>query len=161
MPIDLNSTLSSSVANATFMDQTVNTQTVGQLSLNNTDSASGSSVSNTQREINKSTKIVNAAEIVDAAGQLTLDELSMNQVFRVTGNGAPITLNALLFSNQPIDGCEIIIIGQDDTNTVTISFNDSQYGQYINGSATLKRGYLLRLIYDAGLERFIEVGRNF
>ena len=161
MPIILNSKLSSTVANATWLDKTQDDATVGKLSLNNTDTVSGSSVANTQREINKNSKAINASISYLDGDDIVVDSLSLSQIFRLVGNAAPVTLNVLAFNNQPLDGSEIMLIGQDDTNTVTITLNDVQYGQYINGTATLKRGYVLRLIYDAGLERFIEISRSF
>lgn len=161
MPIALNSKLSSTVANATWLDKTQDDATVGKISLNNIDAVSGASISNAQREINKSSKVVNASTSYLDGDDITLNTISLLQVFRLVGNAAPVTLTSLLFSNQPLDGTELILIGQDDTNTVTINLNDVQFGQYINGTATLKRGYVLRLIYDAGLERFIEISRSF
>lgn len=161
MPIQLNSKLSSAVANATWLDKTQDDSTTGKLELNNSDIVSGAAIANTQREINKNAKAVNSQASLLDADQITLDDLSMSQVFPVIGNGAPVTLNGLLFSNQPLNGSEITIIGQSDTDTVTINFNDVQFGQFINGNATLKRGYCIRFIYDSGSERFYELSRNF
>ena len=161
MPIQLGSKLSSAVANATWLDKTQDDSTIGKLELNNSDIVSGAAIANTQREINKNAKAVNSQASLLDADQITLDDLSMSQVFPVIGNGAPVTLNSLLFSNQPISGSEITIIGLSDTNTITINFNDVQFGQFTNGNATLKRGFIIRFIYDAGSERFYELGRNF
>jgi len=161
MPIQFGSRLRSAIANATFFDKTQDDTTVGKLNMANTDTASGDPVNNAQREINISKALVSPATTLGNAAQIATNELSRLQVYRVAGDSAPVVLNTIVFSSQPIDGAEIIIIGQDDTNTVTINFNDSQNGQYINGNATLKRGYVLRLIWDSGLERFIEIGRNF
>lgn len=160
MPIKLNSKLSSSVANDTFLDRQANDSVEGIISLINDDVLSGSSVDNTQRAINKSSYVKFISSYVDN-DNLTLNAVSQKQVFKMSGNGSPITMNNLLFSNQPLDCTKITLIGQDDTNTVTININDVQFGQYINGVAELKRGYILELIYDSDLERFLEVGRNF
>lgn len=142
------------------MDKTINDSTIGILGLNNDDVLSGSSVDNVQREINKSSCTKSLAFYLDN-DTITLNAISQNQIIKLSGNSAPITLNNLTFSNQPLDGTRILLIGQDDTNTVTINLNDVQFGQYINGDAELKRGYILELIYDSDLERFLEIGRNF
>lgn len=142
------------------MDKTINDSTIGILGLNNDDVLSGSSVNNVQREINKSSRTKSLAFYLDN-DTITLNAISQNQIIKLSGNSAPITLNNLTFSNQPLDGTRILLIGQDDTNTVTINLNDVQFGQYINGDAELKRGYILELIYDSDLERFLEIGRNF
>jgi hypothetical protein len=142
------------------LDKTINDSTIGILGLNNDDVLSGSSVNNVQREINKSSRTKSLAFYLDN-DTITLNAISQNQIIKLSGNSAPITLNNLTFSNQPLDGTRILLIGQDDTNTVTINLNDVQFGQYINGDAELKRGYILELIYDSDLERFLEIGRNF
>lgn len=161
MPIVFNSKLSSAKANEAFMDRQVDTDTIGKVGLNNADIESGSQITNAQREINKAKKLVNTSSPYLDGSQITLDTISTMQIFRLIGNGAPVTLNALVFSNQPLDGAEILLIGQDDINTVKISVNDTQYGQFLNGDAVLFKGASLRLIYDEGLERFVEIGRNF
>lgn len=164
MPIAFNSQLSSAVANATWLDKTQDDTSVGILTLDETASGnSGATVSNVQREINLSRKVVFAQSSKANGDTISLDSLSLSQEARVIGAGAAVTLDALPFGNSKVveDGCEIMIVGHDNTNTVTLTFNDVQYGLYINGNAELKRGYVLRLVYNDELERYIEVGRNF
>lgn len=161
MPIQFGSRLRSQIANETFLDKTIDDTTTGKLNLANSDSASGDPVNNVQKEINTSKKYISSLLSVDENSQISLQALSSVQIYRVQGNLVPVTLNSLVFSSQPLDGTEIILIGQSDTNTVKINFNDSQGGQYINDDATLKRGYILRMIWDSELERFLEIGRNF
>lgn len=162
MGIVFGSNLSSTVANATFLDKTQDDSTIGIVSLANTDPASGDSVANAQAQLNANKRIVNAQAAKASTSQFTLNTISLDQLFRPIGDGGAVTLNSLLFSNQPVDGTLITIIGQDDTNTVTITSNDVQYGQILNGSSvTLAKGYSLQFFYDAGLERFIEISRNF
>lgn len=109
--------------------------------------------------ISVNTKQINNAAVIANGGQITLDPIAMHQIFRLSGDGGPVTLNALVFSNQPADGARIEIIGQHDVNLITINGNDTQYGQKQNGKMVL--GVSARLVYeyDSGLERFQEVSR--
>jgi len=160
MPIASNSPLSSAVANDTFMDRTVNTDTIGQLGLLNTDPESGETITNTQARINESTLKINPSASYLSSESIALDAIHKRQYFRVAGNGTPVTL-ATPFNSNPKDGTEIFIVGTDDSLTVTLQQDDSTNGLYLNGDATLFRGAMIHLIYDAVLERYFEVGRNF
>lgn len=161
MPIQANSPLSSSVANDTFMDRTVDTDTIGRLSLLDTVNAeSGDTVLNVQQKLNEtSIKQFDAVSLL-ASESLTFDDVHKIQYFRVSGTATPVTLTTP-FSNSPKDGSRVYIVGTDDTLTVTFSFDDVSNGLFLNGDATLKRGYMIQLIYDAVLERYFEIGRNF
>lgn len=164
MPIIFNSKLSSTVANATFLDKTVDDTTIGILDLNETTSGnSGDQVTNTQRQININKKVIFGESTKSNGDTITLDALSRNQEVRVIGNAASIVMNVLPFSGVQVvlDGTEIMIVGHSDTDTVSFSLNDVDYGLYINGTATLKRGYILNLIYNDELKRYFEVSRNF
>jgi len=158
MPIVFGSKLQSQIANETWLDKTQDDATVGKVSLNE---PSSSSISDAQLQINKNKKVIFGESTKSDGDQLTPDTESMDQEFRMIGNGAPVTLNALPFDSQPLDGADIKLIGHSDSFSVTISLNDSQYGCYINGDATLKRGYILSLRYNDELERYLEIGRNF
>jgi hypothetical protein len=164
MPIILNSKLKSEVVNATFLDKTIDGETVGKLCLNETLSGvSGSKVVNTQLEINKSRKVVFAEQTKLDSGTITLDDASTRQEVRLSGSGSAITMNALPFSavKVVVDGAEIMLVGHDTTNTVTFNHNDVQFGLLLNGNATLELGFTIILNYNDELERYIEVGRNF
>lgn len=160
MPITANSPLSSSTANATFMDRTVDTDTIGKLALSNTAPESGDSIVNVQQRVNANTMKVNPSVSLLASESLTIDSVASRQYFRVSGNGTSVTL-ATPFSGSPVDGAEIFIVGTSDSLTVTFSVDDVADGLYLNGDATLLRGYMLHLIYDDVLERYFEIGRNF
>ncbi len=160
MPITANSPLSSSTANATFMDRTVDTDTIGKLALSNTAPESGDSIVNVQQRVNANTMKVNPSVSLLASESLTIDSVASRQYFRVSGNGTSVTLTTP-FSGSPVDGAEIFIVGTSDSLTVTFSVDDVADGLYLNGDATLLRGYMLHLIYDDVLERYFEIGRNF
>lgn len=165
MPIGFKTKLDSSVANATFMDRTVDTDTIGQVSLLNPDSAThGNTIVSTQLQINKNSTLVSATvlNLLDS-DQITLDEIVGTQYVRIKGAVAPITVDSLPFGNTitPQNYSEIILVGQDDSNTVTIEHNNVDYGCLLNGNATLQLGFMLVLIYDSNLNRYIEKSRNF
>lgn len=158
MPIVFGSKLQSQIANDTWLDKTQDDATVGKIALNE---ASSSSISDAQLQINKNKKVIFGEATKSNGDQLTPDTESMDQEFRMIGNAAPVTLNVLPFASQPLDGSVIVLVGHSDSFAVTIAFNDSQYGFYGNGDATLKRGYTLTLKYNDELERYLEIGRNF
>lgn len=161
MPIIANSPLSSSVANDTFMDRTVDTDTIGRVSLLDTVNAeSGGTVANVQERLNENTLKLNASQVLLASESMTVDSIHKKQYFRISGNGTAVTLTDP-FSAEPKDGTFIYIVGTDDSLPVTLSFSDTTNGLFINGNATLKRGYMIQLVYDAVLERYFELGRNF
>ena len=84
----------------------------------------------------------------------------MNQVFRVSGDGVAVTLNALLFTNHPKDGMMITIEGHDDVFSVRVNLNDSQFGQAQFGDVILKKYFSITYEYNGELERFIERWRK-
>ncbi len=159
-PIAANSPLSSDVANNTFMDRQVDTSTVGRIDLNNALPESGAPIVNVQATINGLSIIPVATVSVPNGSQIDLTT-SKVQYIRVVGDGAPVVVDPTPFSSPPADGTTIYLVGTDDTDTVTLQFNDTPFGAYINGDATLKRGYTLTLIYDGVLQRYVEISRNF
>ena len=160
MPIIEDSPLSSSTANATFVDRTIDTSTIGRLSLLNTLPESGGTIANPQQRINENTLKINPASSLLASESIALDGVHKRQYFRIEGNLTSVTL-LTPFTGSPKDGTEIIVVGTSDSQTVTISHSDTAGGTFLNGDATLKRGYMLHLIYDDVLDRILEIGRNF
>ena len=165
MPISFKSKLDSSVANNTFLDKTVDDKTIKQLGLENPDSVNhGEIIVSAQLQINKNSSSVTSSVVnIADTDQVTLDAIIGTQYVRVQGAGAPTTINSLPFGNSitPINYSEIVLVGQDDSNTVTITHNNVDYGCLLNGNATLQLGYMLVLIYDSNLNRYIEKSRNF
>ena len=58
------------------------------------------------------------------------------------------------------DGMEILFIGDDSTNTVTIAQNDAANGFILNGDVVLSKYSTLLVQYDSTSSRWIEVSRN-
>ena len=112
-------------------------------------------ITNNTREIQSLT--------LDDLGQITLSTTNYVQFIKVIGNAAAVSLDTLAFTDTiaPQDCSVIHVIGQDDTSTVTFTYDDNDYGLLINGNATLGRGSVLTLIYDGTLLRYIEQSRNF
>lgn len=128
-------------------------------------SNSGDNVSNLQLEINNSKiKIQEFLSISGVTPEISIDIISTRQSLRVKGATAPVTMSGTPFTTSGgwQDGTEVLLIGMDDTNTVTLVNSDVAKGVIINGAtAVLKKFYILTLRYDSNLDRWIEVGRNF
>lgn len=159
--LNTNDPAESALVNSKFLGRSVDDETTGVLGLNA--ASSGDQVTNAQLQINTNKFNLLADQTVSASGTFLFDEVSMFQIKRIEGNGGAVTVASEPFGSSPNlpDGTIIYLIGQDDTNTVTIEHNDSTDGCLLNGDATLLKGYCLQLFWDAGLERFIDVGRNF
>jgi len=83
------------------------------------------------------------------------------QKWLVQGDAGPVTLSATPFgASAPEDGTEILLIGNDNTNSVTITFSDVAKGCVVNGNITLLRYESITLVYDQTLDRYIEKSRN-
>jgi len=164
MPISFKSILSSAVANATFMDKTVDDTTIGKVTLANTDTVSGSSIGNAQRTINRNSSFVYSEVSKTASGTVTLDELVTTQEHHLVGDGGAVTLSVLPFTGTQSceNGTVIYLIGGDDVNTVKINDNRiADFGCVLNGSATLGLYDMLILKFNLEKKRYIEIGRNF
>lgn len=158
------SKLSSLVANATFFIKNADfDEIISRMILNNAEPESGPQIDNAQKEINQS--MLKRLEYLSlpANGQLTLNEYSTRQLLVLQGATMAVTLDLQPFGTSvfPVNGSEIILMGYDNTNTVRVNHNDSQYGCLLNGDAILQKGFMIGLIYDETLERYIERTRNF
>lgn len=77
------------------------------------------------------------------------------QTWLVQGASAAITMSTTPFgSSAPVSGAEIVVIGNDDTNTVTFPANDAAKG-IIGYSVTLGRGQVATFKYNATLDRYV------
>ena len=148
--------------NAAFMSRTVDTSTIGVVSLNNP--SSGGTISNLQETVNNALiRESFATQTITASGAITISGEKV-QYRPVEGDAGAVTTNSQPFGLTPstfVQGKMIELLGTNDTNTVTIPYSDTQYGCLVNGDCTLGKGNLLVLIYDSTLERWIEYSRNF
>lgn len=107
-------------------------------------------------------KIV-ATESIAASGSITVDD-TVKQIRKVAGDAGAQTASTTPFgttSSNFVDGMEISVVGTSDTNTLSITVNDIQYGVLSPvGDVTLLNNFIVTYIYDATAERFIEKSRN-
>jgi len=168
--------------NDAFMSRTTDTSTTGKINqTNSTDSSSPSDGALTTDGGLGVAKNLNvggafsaskyralwktyATEAISAAGTISFETYQGQQYRRVQGDGGAVTL-----ANKPFgatitgieDGQVFRIVGTSDANTVKIEDADVQYGFKLFGDAILAAGYILEVQYDAVLERFLEIGRNY
>lgn len=150
--------------NAAFLSRTVDSDTTAIVGLQNTDAASGDTISNAQQAINAGRWQTYATETISASGTVSYNNVEDFQLRRVAGDAAAVTA-----SNKPFgtslgslrDGATFRIVGTNDTNTVTFTHSDTSYGMILNGNATLGRYYILQVYWDSFFQRFIEISRNF
>jgi hypothetical protein len=82
---------------------------------------------------------------------------------KVVGNGGPVTLTAVPTITVPAlqDGQQLMIVGTDDTNTVTFQNESSLAGSKMKlGAATraLGAGDVLSLVWDEDMDTWLETG---
>jgi hypothetical protein len=83
---------------------------------------------------------------------------SLEQTFLVAGGSAAVTLaNAPFGASPPPDGAKIWLIGNSDSNTVTVPFVDAANGCLMDGDVTLAKGQTLGLMYSTTLARYVRI----
>lgn len=161
MPIPFRSLLDSAVANATFVDATVDDIKEGKLTLRKS-SGDATAIDDVQNTINYNKRTVYNLESIAAAGAISKNDNVLTQVRRVQGSGTAITVGTQPFGSSAStpDGLMIILRGNSATNTVTLQNSDTQYGAILNGDMTLRVHEQIALMYDAIAERWIEQYRK-
>lgn len=96
---------------------------------------------------------------LDPSDTLNIQLSTRIQVFRVQGNAGAVTLSTTPFgAPDPLDGTLIELIGNSDTNTVSITYNDAAGGAVGNFSTiTLHKYEVAQFRYNATLDRYIYV----
>jgi len=93
-----------------------------------------------------------------ASDTIAIDTSTMFQTFRVQGNAAAISLSTTPFgATPPPDAAIIYLIGNHDTNTVTIAQNDAADGCLMDGDVILAKGQTLGLMYSSSLDRYVRL----
>lgn len=85
------------------------------------------------------------------------------QAFRVQGNAGAVSLSTTPFTTSAPGfgtGAVIMLIGNSNTNTVTVTFSDISKGFTGRTSVTLGKFDTLLLEYNAALDRYVEQARN-
>ena len=99
-----------------------------------------------------------AVQALNASAAPTIGTQPFQRI-KVAGNAAAVTMATTLAGGT--DGMEILFIGDDSTNTVTIAQNDAANGFILNGDVVLSKYSTLLVQYDvSGTGRWIEVSRN-
>lgn len=101
-----------------------------------------------------------ANQAIAASGQITVQNASL-QHLKVSGDSGAQSASTTPFTGTLPDRAIIIVQGTDSTNTLTLSNNDAAGGCILNGDAVLAKYYILKLLYDADANRYIELERNF
>jgi len=99
-----------------------------------------------------------AVQSLSAGGTPTIGTQPFQRI-KVAGNAAAVDMATTLAGGT--DGMELLFIGDDSTNTVTIAENDASDGFILNGDVVLSKYSTLLVQYDSsGTGRWIEVSRN-
>lgn len=161
MTVAYGSAVSSSNVNSAFVSKIADSTMVGVLDLN--EGSSGDRVSNVQQEINNLKNTMNASATVTSGGSISVSTTKRVQYFRVSGASGAQSLSTTPFGSSGgwIDGTIVRLVGESDTNTISLDNNDSDYGAILNGDCTLAKYNMLTLIWDSSFNRWLEVGRNF
>jgi len=156
------SPVNASNTNSAYIIKNADDQTPSKLGLVNTDTESGPTFTNAQKEINNKTYApVNLT--ISGGGIITIIDQLVLQTKRVTSNGGAVTVLSTPFgtsSTQWVDGMEVRVMGESDTDSVKIEFSDEDHGAIINGPITLNEGIVITLQWHATKVRWIEVSRN-
>lgn len=105
-------------------------------------------------------RVVGSQLTLTASGTVTITTTLQNESVLVQGNSAAVVLSTTPFgSSAPIDGYRITLIGNSDTNTVQIPFNDAAKGVY-GYTVTLGKGQTVTYEYNATLDRYVIIGAS-
>jgi hypothetical protein len=109
------------------------------------------------------TTVLNASDLtLTASDSLAVSTTELLQRWLVQASAGPITMSTTPFGGvAPVDGTEIVVIGNSDTETVEFTNNDIAYGCIVNGSLILTRYKIVTFIYNLSLNRYVEKSRNF
>ena len=102
-----------------------------------------------------------ANENITNGGNISVSLTTGFQYRRITGNGGAVSTSTTpLGSSAATDGVIVVLVGQSDTNTVTINNSDTAKGFILNGSMVLGQYNTLTMQYDSVADRWIERGRS-
>lgn len=93
---------------------------------------------------------------------LAISTTALRQTWRVQGNSTAITMSSTdpFGSTDPVNGARITLIGNSDTNTVTLTSSDAANGLVFNGdpdgtTITLEKYSIAEFEYNSTLDRYI------
>lgn len=105
---------------------------------------------------------VTDAITLTAGASISISTSDRMQTFRVQGNSAAISLSSTVpfGSSAPTDGTMIQLVGNSDTNTVSLSYSDTAKG-YVGPALTLGKYDVVSVQYISALDRYVLVSVNF
>tara|TARA_Y100000758_G_C15969355_1_gene392613 strand:+ start:369 stop:833 length:465 start_codon:yes stop_codon:yes gene_type:complete len=80
----------------------------------------------------------------------------------VVSSGGALNLGSLSITTpEPTDGQTLLLVGQDNTNTVELDSDDGTAGNWvINGDMILGSNDAIFLSYDTSINKWVEISRN-
>lgn len=102
--------------------------------------------------------VVTSVQTITSAGTIASSTTDNRQLRHVQGNGGAITTSTTPFGTGGgwKDGAEILLVGNDDTNTVSIPFNDAAKGCVGEFETIILTKYKTAMfVYSSSLDRFI------
>lgn len=103
-----------------------------------------------------------ANQNITAAGTIAIDGRKAVQVLKITGSGGAVTTaNAAFTVTGTLEPIIIVLVGQSDTNTVTIPFANVANGCLLNGDWVGGANKVLALYADTGASRYVELFRSY
>lgn len=107
-----------------------------------------------------STDTQNTNLSLSASGTISISTTDQIQTWLIAGNSAAVTLSLTPFgTTAPVNGAEIVLIGNSLTDTVTFSANDASKG-ILGYGFTLSRGQVVTLKYNSTLDRYVIKSAN-
>lgn len=101
---------------------------------------------------------INANEAIAAGGEITtFSATAHRQMMSLSGSGGPVTISTTPFGNAHgfNSGQEVVLMGNDNTNTVEIPATDIDYGFAMNGKIVLSKYKTHSFIWREDLLRFV------
>lgn len=105
-------------------------------------------------------RVVSSSTSLGAGATLTINLTVYNETQLVAGSSAAVTLSTTPFgSTDPVNGYRITLIGNSDTNTVSVPVNDAANG-VIGYQVNLGRGQTATWEYNSSLDRYVYIGTS-
>lgn len=104
-------------------------------------------------------EFISSSLSLTAGGSISIQTTYKLQTWLVAGTSA-VSLSTTPFgATAPVDGAVIVLIGNDDTNTVNVVANDASKG-VLGYDYTLARGQTITYKYNTTLDRYVIVGTS-
>lgn len=107
---------------------------------------------------------VSTATSLTSGGTITLSVAAHEEQILVgTAVSGGVTLATVAFgSTAPVNGKKVILIGNSDSDTVTLVADTTPVakGLWLNGDCQLGKGKTLTLVYNSTLDAYLELSRN-